>query len=165
MKPLAAAFLVLGLVGVAFGLGSCYRILNPKTVPDTHPMGWDSEGSNGAGFDRGRRFFCVMAGGVLALSVGGFLYGRTKKLRSSPKAEGRRLVAALVAAVVMAVLFDLFMVIPAFIATWIVLSTVFSYASVEAWPPAKQRAITWLVAAGTSASVCLMERLFPMLAR
>jgi hypothetical protein len=76
---------VVGIACILFGLGSFvhYHRVNPP--PEASQPGWDGE-ARAYPYIAFKRFFFIMAGGVLALSFG--FYFRTKPRQALIKSQG-----------------------------------------------------------------------------
>lgn len=79
MKLISWIFIVAGIGCIFIGLASCqhYYAVNPP--PEASQPGWDGDAQAEPYIALGR-FFYLMAGGVLAISLGAYLMGRARRL-------------------------------------------------------------------------------------
>ena len=80
-KILSWILFVVGIACIVFGLVSChhYYVVNPP--PEAYQPGWDGE-AQAYPYIAFERFFYIMAGGVLSLSLGFYLRGKVRKIHS-----------------------------------------------------------------------------------
>jgi hypothetical protein len=81
MKLLSWIFLTGGIVCIVLGLGSCVHYYQVNPPPEAYQPAWDAE-AQASPYIAFERFFYIMAGGTIALSLGFYLRGKARKTHS-----------------------------------------------------------------------------------
>jgi hypothetical protein len=81
MKILSWIFLGVGIACIFFGLASCHHYYAVNPPPEAYQPGWNAE-AHAEPYIAFERFFYIMAGGVVALSLGLYFRGKARKTHS-----------------------------------------------------------------------------------